>query len=86
MKTKLLVVGLLLCCFMVGLGATFQPENKKWEYQFEHIITPERANQLGDVGWELVTTEPAQGSPGHVQGIFKRARRKTVSFAIASEA
>ncbi len=76
MKTKLSVVALLLCCFMVGLGATFQAEaSKKWEYQFEHILTPERANQLGEVGWELVTATPAEGSQGHYRGIFKRARR-----------
>ena len=74
MRTKLLVVALLLCCVVLGLGARFQPENKQWEYRTEDLFTVERANQLGQQGWELVTTVPTSNVPYHVRYIFKRAR------------
>ena len=77
MRTKLLVVGLLLCCLMVGLGASYQPEeNKKWEYRIETVVTGEYMNKLGDEGWELVTASAwvNHGSVGH-EYLFKRARK-----------
>lgn len=77
MKTKLLVVGLLLCCLMVGLGARFQPEeNKKWEYRIETVLTGDYANKLAGEGWELVTASAwvVHGSVGH-EYIFRRERK-----------
>ena len=74
MRTKLLAVGLLASCLVVGLGWRFQPENKQWEYKTEDVFTVERANQLGQQGWELVTTVPTSNVPYQVRYIFKRAR------------
>ena len=74
MKTKLLTVGLLLCCLVVGLGSTVQRENKQWEYRTETFFTTENANQLGQQGWELVLTVPTSSTIYNVQYIYKRAR------------
>ena len=74
MRTKLLAVGLLALCLVVGLGSRFQPENKQWEYKTEELFTAERANQLGADRWELIiVTGPMQGR-GSSQYIYKRHR------------
>ena len=30
---------------------------QKWEYKFSHSINEKEANDLGDQGWELVSTD-----------------------------
>ena len=45
------------------------PDHKVWEYKFENGCTQERANGLGNLGWELVTMDP---SSSHRECIFKR--------------
>lgn len=74
MRSKLLAVGLLLCCLVVGIGSTVQREDKKWEYRTEDSFTTENANQLGQQGWELVLTVPTTNAPSHVRYIYKRER------------
>ena len=74
MKTKLLAVGLLLYCLVVGLGARLQPDRRVWEYRFEYHIATEQANKLGAEGWELVATAREGSNNNPVTYIFKRAR------------
>ena len=76
MRTKLLVVGLLLCCLIVGLGASFQQQEKpkRYEYTIELNLSSSRANELGGVGWELVATAREGNDSNPVRYIFKRAR------------
>ncbi len=74
MRTKLLAVGLLVCCLIVGLGSRFQPENKQWEYHTQDSFTPANANELGLGGWELVTAVPLSNTPYHLRYIYKRPR------------
>jgi hypothetical protein len=74
MRTKLFAVALLLCCLAVGLGSSFHPERKQWEYRTEDSFSTDTANQLGYQGWELVTTVPTSNVPYNVRYIFKRAR------------
>jgi hypothetical protein len=74
MSTKLFAIGLLLGCLLVGLGWQSQPQNKKWEYHMSWGLTTETANQLGQAGWELVTTAPSETNSPQVLYIFKRVR------------
>jgi hypothetical protein len=74
-RTKLLAVGLLLCCLVVGLGSTTQREAKKWEYRTEDSFTTENANQLGLEGWELVLAVPLTNTPYQLRYIYKRPRQ-----------
>ena len=44
---------------------------QKWEYKFSHSINEKEANDLGDQGWELVSSEH---SKNEMEYIFKREK------------
>jgi len=72
MKTLILILAICI----VSLGATFQSEQKTWEYKFLYECNEKKANVLGQEGWELTaiqSTGPGLGNnvPTYV---FRRSK------------
>jgi len=71
MKQKFAIATLAVIALLAGAWgfSSAAPDHKVWEYKFETGCTQERANTLGNLGWELVTMDP---SSSHRECIFKR--------------
>lgn len=75
MKTKILIIAIILSTLFVTAWTVQNAPQKIFEYKYEDKPSEKKANDLGADGWELVAIQSATSNNYSAIYVFKREKR-----------